>query len=270
MVCAFSRSVPRPREIRPLLERAGYRQIGIRRRRGAQRLVGRFQPHAPERRVGRIHDEPPQPIFGVASRCGRADQSLPAGRHLGFGLHQVERRRLADVHARAVLPYEIFRELERALVDGDVRLRGLERPVRGFHGRGGLSGRLAHADLGVRQVSLRDDVLHAGGIQLSIPEQRLRKRHLQARLEARLERREQAVGGRAGRVPRGAARAAPLEPLTDPGGQKRSLVVETSAVPESGFDDGMAMFDRPNAERTAAGTRSAPRSPVPLRRPFRA
>jgi hypothetical protein len=42
-------------------------------------------------------------------------------RDLGLGLHQIERRNLTRLDANLVLPRELLRELERSLLNGDVR-----------------------------------------------------------------------------------------------------------------------------------------------------
>ena len=68
--------------------------------------------HVPERRVGRIHDQPAQPIFGVVGGGGRANEALTAIGDFRLDLHQIERRRLADPHAHAVLRGQLLRELQ--------------------------------------------------------------------------------------------------------------------------------------------------------------
>ena len=84
----------------------------------------------PERRVGRIHDQPSQAILCVGGRRVGANQVLAPLRDLGFRLHQIERRDLPGVDTDLVLACELLRELERALLNGDIRHRGFQRPVR--------------------------------------------------------------------------------------------------------------------------------------------
>ena len=78
----------------------------------------------------------------------RANQVLAPLRDFGFRLHEIERRDLAGVDADPVLPRELLRELERALLHGDVGERRLQRPVRLLDRRHRLDDRLAEAQLG--------------------------------------------------------------------------------------------------------------------------
>ena len=168
-------------------------------------------------------------ILGILGRGAGADQVLAPLRDLGFGLDEIERRNLSGIDANLVLPRELLRELERSLLNGDVRQRRLERPVRLLDRGHRLNDGLAEAKLGALLVSLRDDVLLPRGVDLAIPEQRLRERELDARLQARIEAADRIVGRRPRRVPRHAPRAgAPRQPLPDAG--RREPVVDVHAA----------------------------------------
>ena len=168
----------------------------------------------PERRVGRIHDQPAQPILRILGRGVGANQVLAALRDLGFGLHEIERRNLPGVDANLVLPRELLRELERALLNGDVRQGRLERPVRLLDRGHRLDDGLAEAKLGALLVPLGDDVLLPRRVDRAILQQRLRERDLNARLQARIEAADRVVRRRPRRVPRHAPCAgAPRQPL---------------------------------------------------------
>ena len=80
--------------------------------------------------VGRVHDQPAQRVLGIPGGGLRANQVLLAIRDFGLRLDEIERRRLADADARLVLAHEILREIERALLHGDVRRERLVGPIR--------------------------------------------------------------------------------------------------------------------------------------------
>src|SRR6185295_13527651 len=120
-----------------------------------------------------------------------------------------------------VLPRELLRELERSLLHTHVGDRRLERPVRLLDGGDGLYDRFAEAELGAFLIPLGDDVLLPRGVDRAIPQQRLRERDLDARLQTRIEAAERVVGGRPRRVPRDAPRTgAPLQSLAHAGGRE--------------------------------------------------
>ena len=69
-------------------------------------------------------------VLGLQRHRARDDQVLLTLRDLGARGDEIERRRLADIHARAVVAFELQREIERSLLHVDERERGDERPVR--------------------------------------------------------------------------------------------------------------------------------------------
>ena len=132
----------------------------------------------PQRRVRRIGDQPSQPILGIPGKGVGANQVLPPLRDLGLRLHQIERRNLTGLDANLVLPGELLCELERSLLNGDVRQSRLERPVRLLDRGHRLNDRLAEAKLGALVVSAGDDDLLSRNVDRAIPQQRLREREL--------------------------------------------------------------------------------------------
>ena len=121
LVSAFSSSWPRAREVVASLERVRDGRVDVGQRTAAGRLFDRVDARPPERRVGRIHDQPPQTILRVPGGRVGANQVLAPLRDLGFRLDEIERRNLPGVDADLVLPRELLRELERSLLHGDVR-----------------------------------------------------------------------------------------------------------------------------------------------------
>ena len=212
----FCRSL-RARSRVAFVERAGGNGIHIRQHSAEGWLIGGIEAHPPERRVRGIHDEATQPILGISRGCVRADQVFAALRHFGFGLQKVERRRLADIDARLILPRKLLRKLERALLQCDVGERRLERPIRLLHCGRRLDDRLSNPQLGAFEIAPRDDRLLAREIHLAIFQQRLRHRQLEAGLQSGIEARQRIVGRLARRVPRQVPAArAPGQPLLDP------------------------------------------------------
>ena len=53
----------------------------------------------PERRVGRVHDEPAQMVFSVLGGRRRADQILTSLGHFRFRLNEIDRGRLSEIDA---------------------------------------------------------------------------------------------------------------------------------------------------------------------------
>ena len=105
--------------------------------------IGRLEPDDPVVGTLRIDDERPQRVLGLQRRRARDDQVLLALRDLGARGDEIERRRLADVDARAVVALELEREIERPLLHVDERQRGDERPVAAF----GVGARVARVAL---------------------------------------------------------------------------------------------------------------------------
>ena len=62
----------------------------------------------------RDHDA--EVVLGLTDQRLRDDQRLTPLRHFGLRRHEIERRRLADVHPRAVVALELERQVERALL----------------------------------------------------------------------------------------------------------------------------------------------------------
>ena len=181
------------------------------------------------------------------------NQVLAPLRDLGLRLHEIERRNLTGIDANLVLPRELLRELERALLHGDVGDRRLQRPVRLLDGRHRLDDRFAEAQLGAVPIPLRDDVLLARRVDLAILQQRLRERDLNARLQVRIEAADRVVRRRPRGVPRDAPRAgAPRQPLPDAGRREPVLDVHGRS-PSREFDGGVTLLDRPSVvEKTGA------------------
>ena len=98
------------------LERVADGGVDVGRRARRRHEVGRLEPHEPEVGPLRIEDQHAQLILRLARLRLRDDQVLAPLRHFGPRGHEVERRRLPDVHAGAVGPLELEREVERPLL----------------------------------------------------------------------------------------------------------------------------------------------------------
>ena len=193
-------------------------QIDIGQRRTAHRLVHRIQLHSPERCICGIHDEAPQTILGILGSRRCANQVFTPLCDLGLGLQQIERWRLTDIHTSLVLANERVGQVQRALLNLHVRHVGFERPVSLLHRRDRLHGGLTKTQLRALLVSRGNDGLLARRVNLTVFQQRLRERHLKARLKAGLEAAERAVRARPGGIPRDVPRSRALgEPLTHSG-----------------------------------------------------
>ena len=169
------------REIVPIGQRPGDGRVHVGRRARRRGLVDRIEPHPPERGVVRIHDQPAQRVLRVLGRGPCANQILAPLRDFGLRLDEIERRNLPGVDADLVLARELPRQIERSLLNGDVRERRLQRPVRLLDRGDGLHRRLAEPQIRALLVALRDDVLRAGRVDGAVLQQRLRKRELEVR-----------------------------------------------------------------------------------------
>ena len=74
------------REVVAPAQRVRHGRVHVRQRTAARRLIDRVEAHPPERRVGGIHDQPPQPILRILGRRVGANQVLAPLRDLGFRL----------------------------------------------------------------------------------------------------------------------------------------------------------------------------------------
>src|SRR4029079_4104293 len=109
---------------------------------------------------------------------------LAARGDLGFGLNEIEWWILPGIDTHLVLPCQLLGELERLLLNGNVRQSRLEGPIRLLHRRDGLDRRFAESEIGAFEVPLRDDELLPRRINRPVLEQRLGVRDLKPRLKA--------------------------------------------------------------------------------------
>ncbi len=119
-------------EIGALAERAADGGIDVRRRPDDRHAVGGLEPNEPVVGALGIDDERAERVLDLERHRPGDDQVLLTLRDLGPRGDEVERRRLADVHARPVVALELERQVERPLLDVDERQRGDESPVAAF------------------------------------------------------------------------------------------------------------------------------------------
>ena len=123
----------RLRDVGALAERAADGRVHVGRRADRRHDIGGLEPRGPEVGPLRIEDARAQDVFGEERRRARDDQVLAALRDFRPRRDEVQRRRLPDVHARAVGAFELERQIERALLHVDRRPRRDEQPVRVLH-----------------------------------------------------------------------------------------------------------------------------------------
>ena len=115
-------------EIGALAKRPPDGGVDVRRGTDGRHAIGRLEPHRPVVGALRIDDERAQLILGLQRGRARDDQVLLPLRDFRPRGDEIERRRLADVDARAVVALELEREVERALLHVDERERRDEQP----------------------------------------------------------------------------------------------------------------------------------------------
>ena len=202
----------------------------------------------------------------VVGGGARANQVLAAVGHLGFGLHEIDRRRLAEPRrARRSRFASCSASSQRALLHGRrsraapstsstpaSRPRRCRRPSRG-----------TAAPSSPRCASRSGTAARAASI-FAVADQRLRERDLESRLQARIEAVERTVAGRPRRVPRDAPRAvAPRHALAD-AGRREPVARVDAAVPEQRVGRRRHVARSPEASsRTPACTRCGSRRPAP-------
>ena len=115
--------------------------------------------------------------------------------------HEVERRRLSDVHPRLVDPHQFLRQIERLLARFDVGPGRHQIPVGALHGRGRAHEALAQPRVGDVAVDTARRKLVARRIDEEIAEERLRHVDREPRLQQRVVGVEEAVAVGVHRVP---------------------------------------------------------------------
>ncbi|MCX6551735.1 MAG: hypothetical protein NTY02_12160, partial [Acidobacteria bacterium] len=166
-----------------------------------------LDPGHPERRAVGIEDEHPQPVFRLAGGdLGNREVLLPLS-DLRPCRHEVERWRLADVHAGLVDALEVARQVEGALLHVDQRPGRDQVPVRLLHVGERPHHRLAEAGVGNLLVALAQNQLLATGVDSQVLQQRLEECRLEARRHRRVVVGEYAVRPGARRVPPGGVAA---------------------------------------------------------------
>ena len=187
--------------------------------------------HLPERRVGRIDDQPPQPILGVVGRRRRARirfsrrcaTSASACTRSSGGIWPASH---ADVVLRAPAPRASSSDRCCTVT---FATRRLQRPVRLLHRRDRLHDRFAEPQLGALLVPLRDDVLLPRRRRSCGPAAAAARTRAGARLQARIEAADRAVRRRPRGVPRHAPRAgAPRHRWRTPVDENQSLHVHAA------------------------------------------
>ena len=189
-------------------------------------------------------------IFRVASGRVGANQRLPTLSDFSFRLDQIDGRRIAGLHARPVLPRELLRDVERSLLHGHVRGRGLQRPVGLLDGGDGLDGGFAELELGALLILLGDEVLVSRGVDRAVLQQRLRERDLKARLQAGIEAAEGRCRLQSGMRP--TRRSTCLSPRAAAGGRRSTRTNRRrrcASSPASRFDAGVTTLDRASHAR---------------------
>ena len=209
----------RLRDVGALGERTAYRRVHVRRPGHYRLALRRIEPDAPVVGALRIDDQRAKKVLRLQRRRARDDQVLPPLRDFGACRHQVERRRLPDVDARAVGALELQGQIERALLHVHRRERRHQRPVTGLGVGGDLRGALPSTWMSaMSRLRFSISTCARATSILKIAQQRLREDRLQRRGQRRREARERVVGGRPLRDEADVvAAAAPLQALPQAG-----------------------------------------------------
>ena len=162
------------------LQRVADGRVHVGRRPDRRDQVGRLEPDEPEIRPLGIEDQQPELILRLAHLGLRDDQALAPLRDFRARRHQVERRRLADVDTRLVVPLELLRQIQRPLLDRDRGPRQHQVPVGALRIGRQRQPELLQADVGDPLVTLRRRDLRSHRIDLEIAQQRLRDDRLTA------------------------------------------------------------------------------------------
>ena len=102
----------RAHQVGPLLQGHADRGVHVRRRSNRRNEIGRLQPHGPVVGTLRIDDQQSEIILRLSHQRLRDDQVLAALGDFRLCRDQIERRRLADVDTRPVVPLELERQIE--------------------------------------------------------------------------------------------------------------------------------------------------------------